>query len=583
MNTEITQTTNFLNNKIKTRNYIKSALVLSAILLGCLSVKSQTVETFNYTGAIQTYTVPAGVTSIEVDVYGAQGGSGGGYYAINSVGPGGSGARMKGDISVTPGEVLTILVGQQGGSNGGPHGNENGGGGGSFVVRQSGNVPAVIAGGGGGSPSLNYGIRGLGCTRSIVGAHGQITTSGSSVNCITFSAGGVGGNGGNSTGNNVGGGGGGFFSNGGGGGGHCNPSSGGKSFLSGGASVFGGSCYSNDNYGGYGGGGEGALGGPGAGGGYSGGATAGRWSSYSTYGGGGGSYNIGTNQTNTSGVRSGNGLVTITFLCEGVVGTSIILNSNDNGPGSLRDLVSGSCRNDTLVFDTSTNGHPIVLSSGQIILHKDIVITGIDSASTIIDGGDLGRIFNIAPGVTVTLTGVKLQNGKAKEGGAIYNAGNLTLNTVLLTNNKAKISNLGHTNGGAIYNKGQMTITNSSLISNSATSAENSHSYGGAIYNVGSCVMSNSEANGNSVESFHGLVLGGAIYNGNKSNFDLSNSSMSGNSATSEYYGFGGAIVNRRHVTSTINGSSFNDNTSTTDSDKEIFDILSPNSITIIP
>jgi hypothetical protein len=249
----------------------------------------------------------------------------------------------------------------------------------------------------------------------------------------------------------------------------------------------------------------------------------------------------------------------------------------------LRDLVSGSCRNDTLVFDASTNGHPIVLSSGQINLHKDIVITGIDSASTIIDGGNLGRIFNIAPGVTVTLTGVKLQNGKAKEGGAIYNAGNLTLNTVLLTNNKAKISNLGNTNGGAIYNKGQMTITNSSLISNSATSAENSHSYGGAIYNVGSCVMSNSKANGNSVESFHGLVLGGAIYNGNKANFDLSNSSMSGNSATSEYYGFGGAIVNRRHVTSTINGSSFNDNTSTTDSDKEIFDILSPNSITIIP
>ena len=259
--------------------------------------------------------------------------------------------------------------------------------------------------------------------------------------------------------------------------------------------------------------------------------------------------------------------------------TNIVINSNDNGPGSLRDLVSGSCRNDTISFGASTNGNPIVLSSGQIILHKDIVITGIDSAFTIIDGGNLGRIFNIAPGVTVTLTGVKLQNGKAKEGGAIYNAGNLTLNTVLLTNNKAKISNLGYTNGGAIYNKGQMTITNSSLISNSATSAENSHSYGGAIYNVGSCVMSNSKANGNSVESFHGLVLGGAIYNGNKANFDLSNSSMSGNSATSEYYGFGGAIVNRRHVTFNNLTSTFNDNTSTTYSDQHIYNILSPNFI----
>tara|TARA_B110001469_G_C9646065_1_gene326577 strand:- start:1227 stop:2933 length:1707 start_codon:yes stop_codon:yes gene_type:complete len=568
MNTEITQTTNFLNNKIKTRNYIKTTLVLSAILLGCLSVKSQTVtvETFNYTGAIQTYTVPAGVTSVTIEAYGAEGGGGNVY-------DGGKGASMIGDFIVTPGDELTILVGEMGISSSIYQG---GGGGGTFVVDFLGS-PLIIGGGGGGAPHNNY-IYGIANMDASINGNGNNGIHGKNQQIAGLGgSSGSGGFAGNLSGGDNGTGGGGFYGN----GEDSYFATGGLSYING---ANGGTpvCPSGSK-GGYGSGGASDFcyyTGGGGGGGYSGGGGG----TYYGCGGGGGSYNIGTNQNNTSGVQSGNGLVTITAVPSCIeVGTSTVLNSNDNGPGSLRDLVSGSCRNDTLVFDASTNGHPIVLSSGQINLHKDIVITGIDSASTIIDGGNLGRIFNIAPGVTVTLTGVKLQNGKAKEGGAIYNAGNLTLNTVLLTNNKAKISNLGNTNGGAIYNKGQMTITNSSLISNSATSAENSHSYGGAIYNVGSCVMSNSKANGNSVESFHGLVLGGAIYNGNKANFDLSNSSMSGNSATSEYYGFGGAIVNRRHVTSTINGSSFNDNTSTTDSDKEIFDILSPNSITIIP
>ena len=34
--------------------------------------------TFNYTGAIETYTVPNGVTSLYIEVYGAQGGNSGG-------------------------------------------------------------------------------------------------------------------------------------------------------------------------------------------------------------------------------------------------------------------------------------------------------------------------------------------------------------------------------------------------------------------------------------------------------------------------------------------------------------------------
>jgi hypothetical protein len=61
---------------------------------------------FDYTGAIQTWTVPAGVTKIFVDAAGAQGGSGGANI-------GGKGGKVSGILTVIPNTVLQITVGGQ--------------------------------------------------------------------------------------------------------------------------------------------------------------------------------------------------------------------------------------------------------------------------------------------------------------------------------------------------------------------------------------------------------------------------------------------------------------------------------------
>ncbi len=45
-----------------------SKLSILAVLLGCsVGAKANTVSTFAYTGAVQTYSVPAGVFSLTVD------------------------------------------------------------------------------------------------------------------------------------------------------------------------------------------------------------------------------------------------------------------------------------------------------------------------------------------------------------------------------------------------------------------------------------------------------------------------------------------------------------------------------------
>lgn len=287
---------------------------------------STTSTTFNYLSpALQTFTVPAGVTSINIDASGAQGGS----VTTSCAATGGLGARMVGDFSVTPGEVLSIMVGQQGFTNG----SDAGGGGGTFVVR-TGNVLLVAAGGGGGATN-NIGQ----CGSNRNGVNATITTSGTaSANGIV--AGGINGNGGGAS-SGSGGGGGGFLTDGVAGTGLANNN--GKSYLNGGA----GGTGNNNDFGGYGGGGAGWFtgGNGGGGGGYSGGGTSG--SQPFSGGGGGGSYSIGTNQNNSAGFQTGNGRVIITYVSTGPANVS-----------QIAGLASGSA------FPLGTTTQTFVVSDG---------------------------------------------------------------------------------------------------------------------------------------------------------------------------------------------------------------------------
>jgi hypothetical protein len=117
---------------------------------------------FGYTGAEQTFTVPAGVTGLQVTAVGAVGGDPDPKDAILSA----AAARVSGDLEVTPGQTLYVEVGGSGkqtgagGFNGGGEGG-SGGGGASDVrtaPRAAGLSPEsrlIVAGGGGGGGSSN--------------------------------------------------------------------------------------------------------------------------------------------------------------------------------------------------------------------------------------------------------------------------------------------------------------------------------------------------------------------------------------------------------------------------------------------
>ncbi len=255
---------------------------------------------------IQEWTVPPNISTIEIEAWGAQGGTSTVY---NNAG--GRGAYVKGTFQVTPGQVLRILVGQQGANNN----TAPSGGGGSFVATSN-NTPLIVAGGGGGAGSY-YDANFANAKLSDPANRGYNpgrpgTTNGEA-------PGGNNGNGGSA--GRLTPGGGGFYAN----GATTNADGGssipgpGQAFVNGGAggtpantTTCSGSSFSPAP-GGFGGGAGAAYAAAAPGGGYSGGG--GTDGCNPGTGGGGSSFNSGTNQTGTAGQRTGHGQVVITTVC----------------------------------------------------------------------------------------------------------------------------------------------------------------------------------------------------------------------------------------------------------------------------
>ncbi len=256
---------------------MKNKLKLLSVILSFMTimVNAQTFP-FSYTGSVQTWTVPAGVTSIAIDAQGASGGFSGFLFCS-----GGCGGRVQCNIAVTAGQVLNIYVGGMGadgyyyggsgGWNGGGNGGSSffgggGGGGGATDIRIGGTGLAnrVLSAGGGGGGGDDYGYEnggdggGPGAAGDGLdyGVYNSLTCGGGATSLTGGSGAGLGGGGGvaliggDGTGyfaTDGGGGGGGYY---GGGGGYSGGGGGGSSYTDGVlcsavVSTMGGTCFSD--------------------------------------------------------------------------------------------------------------------------------------------------------------------------------------------------------------------------------------------------------------------------------------------------------------------------------------------------
>ena len=189
-----------------------------------------------------------------------------------------------------------------------------------------------------------------------------------------------------------------------------------------------------------------------------------------------------------------------------------------------------------------------------VVINKNIVI---DGKGHTIDARDLGRIFSIGEGFTVTLTNATLINGKADKGGAIYNNGSLTLSDVKLSDNAAD------SYGGAVFNNGHLVVSDSVFDSNDIVNRGSaSVDYGGAaIYNwkEGTLKVTNSNFTNNIKNYKNGDNLVGAITT-------IGNATVSGSNFVNNSGRWGGAIsatgaeLRKNSSTLTVSNTIFRDN-----------------------
>ena len=224
----------------------------------------------------------------------------------------------------------------------------------------------------------------------------------------------------------------------------------------------------------------------------------------------------------------------------------------NNTPDAIFNYVGFGGNLDLGIENFTDLQNAIGLVTGTLTLDSDIVMTDDEAANFVngviinkniridgkghtIDAKNLGRIFEIGGGFTVTLTNATLTNGKATVGGAIYNFGNLDLVHVNFVNNTAKY-------GGAIMNDAYGLVLDDSTFTN------NTAKIGGAIYNSADCfVVGNSTFANNTAED------AGAVYN-EGDNSVVGNSTFVNNTATS----IGGAIINNGKLV--VDNSAFEDN-----------------------
>ena len=315
----------------------------------CDLFQAMVTEEYNFTGSEQQFVVPAGVTEITVEVYGAQGAEPDDRLDNSD---GGLGGYVTGVLSVTPGETLYLYVGGEGGVdgtggyNGGGNGGfgqagsscfggDAGGGGGASDIRMGGNTlndRAVVAGGGGGSARdyCNGTCQPCGCGGGGGGAGGMTGEDGIAAYNCGFGYAGQGVNfGGGATQAS---------------GGTAGPQDGGNNNVGTAGTLGQGGDGSDGLYDVAGGGGGGGYYGGGGGGGASNG------SGVAGGGGGGGSSYLGslTMSSSLTGVRSGNGMILISYN-----GNASLVQTTGMPSGSVFPI--GTTTNTFIVTDPSGN------------------------------------------------------------------------------------------------------------------------------------------------------------------------------------------------------------------------------------
>jgi parallel beta-helix repeat protein len=233
-----------------------------------------------------------------------------------------------------------------------------------------------------------------------------------------------------------------------------------------------------------------------------------------------------------------------------VPSTLTVKNTNDSGPDSLRAVIAAAHTGDTINFSNATASetvnfydgkvHTIALTSGELLVSRNITIAGAGADKLTISGSHLSRVFEVASSTrSVVLSGLTITGGLAQfaNGGGVLNHGSLTVSTCVVSDNSATGS------GGGVFNDdtGTLNVTGSTISHNTVPND------GGGIDSHGVLTVSASTLDDNCAHNG-----GGGITN-NRGAMTVSTSHLDDNTG-----GFGGGLLNIGNAT--VSGSTLSGN-----------------------
>jgi hypothetical protein len=185
------------------------------------------------------------------------------------------------------------------------------------------------------------------------------------------------------------------------------------------------------------------------------------------------------------------GLLLYAVALPAYAATITITNTNDSGPGSLRQALAVAHDGDSITFAVSGT---ITLTSGGLGVFKNVTISGPGTNQLAIDGNQALFAFGVFPQRTVSISGLSIANAQI---GVYNNQGALSVSSCVLSGNfTAGLGNdAGQGSGGA-----SMTAANSTISNNEVGISNNQ-----GTVSIINCVLS-----GNSFTGLYNYATGGS-------------------------------------------------------------------------
>ncbi len=161
------------------------------------------------------------------------------------------------------------------------------------------------------------------------------------------------------------------------------------------------------------------------------------------------------------------------------------------------------------IYDEDSN-----LDGDLDVLSGNLTLVGAGRDTTIIEGGGIDRLFEVAAHAVLQVNDLTLSNGfSMTDGAGIENRGQVIVRRSLLKNNRIRNEWGGRSRGGAIYNDGTLVIYDSIFEANHIFVGEMGFANGGALFNAGKLEVRDTLFQGNAATTDDVTGGGGTLYN----------------------------------------------------------------------